>query len=84
MTVGVGLEERIKGLFQRVLDIKPEDIKPEAQLDQSLGIDSTEMVELSVAIKKEFGAAVGAGNEFKKTHTLHQIVQILKSKGIPA
>ena len=83
MTVGVSLEERVKGLFQKVLDIKPKEIKPEARLDQSLGIDSTEMVEISVAIKKEFGAAL-SDNELKKTHTLNQIVQILKSKGISA
>ncbi len=81
MTVGVTLEERIKSIFNKVLDIKPEDIKPGAQLDQSLGIDSTEMVEISVGFKKEFGVAL-ADNEIKKTHTLNDIVKILKTKGV--
>ncbi len=81
MTVGVRLEEKVKGIFQKVLDIKPEEIGNDSPLDQALGLDSTEMVEISVGIKKEFGVAIG-DNELKKTHTLNQIVEILKMKGI--
>ena len=81
MAVSVGLEERIKGIFNKVLDIQPEEIKSDAKLDQSLGIDSTEMVEISVGLKKEFGVPL-ADNEIKKTHTLNDIVTILKTKGV--
>ena len=81
MTVGVTLEERIKTIFNKVLDIKPEEIKSDVTLDQSLGIDSTEMVEISVGLKKEFGVPLLA-NEIKKTHTLNDIVKILKTKGV--
>ena len=81
MTVGTNIEDRIKGIFNKVLDIQPSEIKPDAKLDQSLGIDSTEMVEISVGLKKEFGVAIG-DNEIKKTHTLNEIVNILKSKGM--
>ena len=80
MAVGVSLEERVKSIFQKVLDIKPEEIKPDSPLDQSLGIDSTETVEISVGLKKEFGIPL-ADNELKKIHTLNEIVRILKSKG---
>ena len=81
MTVGVSLEDRIKTIFNKVLDIKPEEIKSDQTLDQSLGIDSTEMVEISVGLKKEFGVPL-LDNEIKKTHTLNEIVKILKSKGV--
>ena len=81
MAVSVGLEERIKGIFNKVLDIKPEEIKLDQTLDQSLGIDSTEMVEISVGLKKEFSVAL-LDNEIKKTHTLNDIVKILKTKGV--
>ena len=81
MTVGVSLEDRIKTIFNKVLDIKPEEIKSDQTLDQSLGIDSTEMVEISVGLKKEFGVAL-LDNEIKKTHTLNEIVKILKNKGV--
>lgn len=76
----MSIEDRVKGIFKKVLDIKPEEIKADATLDQSLGIDSTEMVEISVGLKKEFGVAI-ADNEVKKTHSLSEIVNILKSKG---
>ena len=81
MTVGVSIEDKIKSIFNKVLDIKPEEIKSDAKLDQSLGIDSTEMVEISVGLKKEFGVQL-ADNEIKKTHTFGEIVKILKIKGV--
>ena len=74
------IEQRIKNIFKKVLDIKPEEIKSDAKLDQSLGIDSTEMVEIAVGIKKEFNLPI-ADNELKKTHSFSEIVNILKSKG---
>ena len=81
MTVIVSLEDRVKTIFNKVLDIKPEEIKSDQKLDQSLGIDSTEMVEISVGLKKEFGVPL-ADNEIKKTHTLNDIAKILKTKGV--
>ena len=77
----IGLEQKLKALFKKVLDINADDISPDAKLDQSLGIDSTEMVEISVGIKKEFGIAL-ADNELKKTHTFREIAQIIRTKGV--
>ena len=81
MTVGVNLEDKVKSIFNKVLDIQPSEIKSDAKLDQSLGIDSTEMVEISVGLKKEFGVQL-LDNEIKKTNTLNDIVTILKTKGV--
>jgi len=75
------VEQKVKNIFNKVLDIAPEDIKSDAKLDESLGIDSTEMVEISVGIKKEFNVKL-ADNEIKKTHTINEIVGILKTRGI--
>ena len=77
----MAVEQAIKEVFQKVLDVKPEEIKPDAKLDESLGIDSTEMVEIAVGLKKRLGVAI-ADNELKKTHSFNQIVSILKTKGI--
>ena len=76
----VTLEQKLKALFKKVLDINADDITVDAKLDGSLGIDSTEMVEISVGIKKEFGIQL-ADNELKKTHTLNEIVEIIRAKG---
>ena len=74
------IDQRIKNLFKKVLDIAAEDIKPDAVLSESLGIDSTEMVEISVGLKKEFNVPI-ADNEIKKSHTFNEIIGILKAKG---
>lgn len=74
------VEAKVKAVFQKVLDISPDEIKPGEPLNGSLGIDSTELVEISVGLKKELGVNLGDG-ELKKTHSFNDIVHILKSKG---
>ena len=73
------LEIKLKAIFKKVLDIKESEIIPDAKLAESLGIDSTEMVEISVVIKKELGVTL-KDNELKKTHSFNDIVGILKAK----
>ena len=72
-------EAKVKEIFQKVLDIKQNEIVPGAKLDESLGIDSTEMVEISVVIKKQLGVAL-KDNELKKSHSFNEIVGIINSK----
>lgn len=73
------VEEKLKSVLKRVLDINECDIVPGAKLDESLGIDSTEMVEISVVLKKELGVLL-KDNELKKTQSFSEIVAILKTK----
>ena len=77
----MSVEQSVREVFQKVLDIKPETIKPEAKLSEALGVDSTEMVEIAVGIKKRLGVQIG-DNELKKTHSFNEIVEILKAKRI--
>ena len=74
------VEDTVKKVFNQVLDIKSEEIKPDDKLEDGLGIDSTEMVEIVVGLKKAFGIAI-ADNELKKSHSFNQIVAVLKTKG---
>ena len=79
MSTQVELEDKLKLIFKKVLDIKDNEIVPGAKLDESLGIDSTEMVEISVVIKKELGIVLKDG-ELKKSFSFNDIVMILKTK----
>jgi acyl carrier protein len=79
MQTQTDLENKVKGVLKKVLDIKESEIIPGAKLDESLGIDSTEMVEISVVLKKELGIDLKA-NEIKKGHSFNEIIGILKSK----
>ena len=77
----MSVEDRVKAIFKKVLDVEPGEIKPAVKLTESLGVDSTEMVEIVVGLKKEFGVPL-ADNEVKKTHTFNEIIGILKTKGV--
>ncbi len=79
MNTQTDIETKLKSIFKKVLDIKESEIVPGAKLDESLGIDSTEMVEIAVVIKKELGVSL-KDNELKKTHSFNDIVEILKTK----
>ena len=75
----MAVEQAIKQVFQKVLDVKPDEIEPNEKLDESLDVDSTEMVEIAVGIKKALNVPIG-DNELKKTHTFNEIVAIVESK----
>ena len=79
MNTQTDIETKLKGILKKVLDIKESEIVPGAKLDESLGIDSTEMVEISVVIKKEMGIML-KDSELKKTFSFNDIVMILKTK----
>ncbi len=79
METKTSMEDKVKAIFKKVLDIKESEIIPGAKLDESLDIDSTEMVEIAVVIKKELGVTL-KDNELKKTHSFNDIVGILKTK----
>lgn len=76
----MSVEESVIEVLQKVLDVKPEEIQRGRSLVEALDVDSTEMVEISVGIKKALNVPVG-DNELKKTHTVDEIIAILKNKG---
>ncbi len=77
----MAVEDKVKEILNKVLDVAPDEIQPDSTLDGAFGVDSTEMVEISVGLKKELGIELGDG-ELKKTQTFNEIVEVLKSKGV--
>jgi len=53
--------EKIKGLLMKFFDLKPEEVTPDANLKKDLEMDSLEVVELVVALEKEFDIEIGDG-----------------------
>jgi len=76
----MSVEQAVQDIFKQVLDVGPEEIKVDESLAGSLGVDSTELVEISVGLKKALSLELGDG-ELKKTHSFNDIVEILKGKG---
>ena len=75
----MAVEDTVREVLKIVLDVKPNEIQADAKLEESLEVDSTEMVEISVGIKKALNVEL-ADNELKKSHSFNEIVDILKSK----
>lgn len=76
----MAVEDKVREILKAVLDVEASEIQPDDKLENGLGVDSTEMVEISVGLKKGLGLDIG-DNELKKSHSFNEVVEILKSKG---
>jgi acyl carrier protein len=52
------LESRIRGVVARHLGVEPSEVIPDASLQEDLGADSLELVELLMALEDEFDIEV--------------------------
>ena len=72
-------KEKVKEVIVHLLKVKPEELKEGQSLEQSLGVDSTEMVEVCIALQKEFSVQI-AEKEVAKQHTVDEIAQVIDAK----
>jgi len=75
----MGTKEKVKDVIVHLLKVRPNEVKDEQSLEQSLGVDSTEMVEVVIALQKEFGVQL-AEKEVAKQHSVEQIAQVIDAK----
>ena len=75
----MSLKEEVLDLICETLDVKKEEITDGQKLYDSLGVDSTEMVEVVVSMNKHFGIKIET-NEVTKFSTPEEIVSIIESK----
>jgi len=75
----VGLKEEVIGIISKTLDIEEAEIKEDQKLYDSIGVDSTEMVELVVAFNKNLGIRIET-NEITKFSTINEIVDLIERK----
>ncbi|MGS0973230.1 MAG: acyl carrier protein [Candidatus Izemoplasmataceae bacterium] len=70
--------ERVKKLIAEELDVNEEEVTLEAKLDDDLGADSLDAVELIMAIEDEFDIEIN-DEEAQKFKTVKQIVDYIES-----
>lgn len=70
---------KIKDVLANLLKVKPEEIKDDINLQDCVGVDSTEMVETVIALEKAFGMKLSP-KEITKFCTLNDIDKIIQSK----
>ena len=70
---------KIKEVLSNLLKVKIEELKDELSLQDSIGVDSTEMVESLIALEKSFGVKLSP-KEITKNSTINDIVNNIQSK----
>ncbi len=73
------IKERVKDILSKLLKVKPEELKDDMSLQDSISVDSTEMVETVIALEKAFGAKLSP-KEITKTSSINDIEAVIKSK----
>ena len=73
------LEDKIRDLLAKHFHMEPEEITLEANLRGDLEMDSTEVVELVVALGKEFDVELADG-EITNRQSVGDVVQTVRSK----
>jgi acyl carrier protein len=72
-------KSKVKGVIVHLLKVRPEELKDGQSLEQCLGVDSTEMVEVCIALQKEFGVKLEE-KEVAKQHSLDHIAKVIDTK----
>lgn len=73
------MKEKIKEILVKLLRVKPEELKDDVSLQDSIGVDSTEMVETVIALEKNFGVKFGP-KEITKFSTINDIEKVILAK----
>ena len=72
-------KQKVKNVFVDLLKVKPDELKDDVALTESIGLDSTEMVEAVIALEKTFGTKLSP-KEITKFSTINEIEKVIQSK----
>ena len=75
----MGTKEKIKEVLVNLLKVKAEELKDAVALQDSIGVDSTEMVESVIALEKAFGIKL-TPKEISKSSSIDDIASVVQSK----
>lgn len=75
----MSLKDEVKKVIADTLEVETGEVADGKNLYDSIGVDSTEMVEICVALRKHFQVKVEA-NEVTKNSTPEDIVGVIEAK----
>ncbi|MCF7869904.1 MAG: acyl carrier protein [Candidatus Omnitrophica bacterium] len=75
----MNIKEEVKKVIAKALEVGEEEVVDGKNLYESIGVDSTEMVEVCLALGKHFDTKIQA-NEVNKDSTPEDIVKIVEQK----
>lgn len=71
-------KEKVRETLIDLLRLKPQEVKDDVRLCDGIGVDSTEMVELVIALEKAFGKKLSP-KEITKFCTVNDIARIVQT-----
>ena len=75
----MSVEQGVRELIIEILSVQPEEIKMDEKLSDSLGVDSTEMVNVILALEKKFGVRIN-DKQITKNSSVKDIIAVIESK----
>jgi len=75
----IDMKAKVKEVLVNLLKVKPEELKDGVSLEESIGVDSTEMVESVIALEKAFGVKLSP-KEITKSSSIDDIAKVINSK----
>ncbi|MCP4671690.1 MAG: acyl carrier protein [Desulfobacula sp.] len=72
------IETMINEVFEESFEIEREDLKPEANIFEDLGLDSLDVVDLVVALQKKFSVEIRTDERIKDIRTLEDLSKFIK------
>jgi len=72
-------EQAVREIIVEILSVQPEEIKMDEKLSDSLGVDSTEMVNVILALEKKFGVRID-DKQITKNSSVRDIITVIESK----
>jgi len=75
----MNINEQVASVIAKTLDLEPSELKDDTSLYAGAGVDSTEMVEVAVALSKQLGVKLAVGDISNK-NTVKEIAAIIEKK----
>jgi acyl carrier protein len=75
----MSVEQGVREIIIEILSVQPEEIKMDEKLSDSLGVDSTEMVNVILALEKKFDLHINE-KQITKNSSVRDIITLIESK----
>jgi acyl carrier protein len=75
----MSVEQDVLALMVQTLSVQPEEIEMDERLCDSLGVDSTEMVELVIVLERKFGITI-EDKQITKFSSPREIITLMTQK----
>ncbi len=72
------IEIMINEVFEDYFEIDKDELKPEANIFEDLGLDSLDVVDLVVALQKKFKVEIRTDERIKEIRTLEDLCNFVK------